>query len=731
LIPGSLAFILYLVTCSPTINFTDSGELITVAWTGGIAHPPGYPLYTLVGSLFIHIPLGDPAWRMNVLSALFAAVAVSLFYGLVTDTLMGMAAFRGTSASRSGHPRASATSATPAAKSAPSGKTARAKSISPLAKERAGERRAPGDKNRATPASSTKPIKERSLQSAASTSVSTEDEHLVTWAAVAGGMAAAGLLAVSVTFWNWATQAKFYTLHFAFVAALPWLALRARRALITDAANGSTLAPIWPPKAWPSSTRLLHLLVFTIGLSLTNHFLTFLLLPGIAVLLLTPLRYALWRRVVRHAGTLVIAGLLPLLVYLYLPIRAGMHPLIAWGTPDNWSDFWRHVTAQSYQGFFGASDLGNHLVDAIVYAANQFGPWLGTILLVPIGVGVTYLWRTDRGLLVATALVALTDLLVVLNYNIREIVTYYVPFYMVVLWWAGLGVTQGIVWVHRQLPTTSSTPTLVVSRSSAITLVLGAMLPLIGLASNWGAAGHRDNYTAELFVRNAFKNFRQDAIVLTNYWDLTSAAFYLQHVRNERRDVVIIDKGALRHPFYLDYLERNYSDLISKNAGPFAEYKALLREFLNTGRTPARLSNSYLNVLNGFIDTNLGQRPVYTSFIVAANDQPELQEVRALLGNRQNQLVPEGFGYRIATGPNDLGAQDPRFDLRGITSQKVPLDEIDASVIALYPPTLQNIGMYMQNSSTPADKEVGARLLTQAQEMQYLAPLQDARPRLR
>ena len=68
LVVGAVAFALYLVTCSPTINFTDSGELVTVAWTGGIAHPPGYPLYTLIGTAALQLPFGEPAWRMNVVS---------------------------------------------------------------------------------------------------------------------------------------------------------------------------------------------------------------------------------------------------------------------------------------------------------------------------------------------------------------------------------------------------------------------------------------------------------------------------------------------------------------------------------------------------------------------------------------------------------------------------------------------------------------------------------------
>ncbi|NIO71864.1 MAG: DUF2723 domain-containing protein, partial [Anaerolineae bacterium] len=47
----------------------------------GIAHPTGYPLYTMLGWLWSHVlPLGDVAYRMNLFSALWAAVAVTLLY---------------------------------------------------------------------------------------------------------------------------------------------------------------------------------------------------------------------------------------------------------------------------------------------------------------------------------------------------------------------------------------------------------------------------------------------------------------------------------------------------------------------------------------------------------------------------------------------------------------------------------------------------------------------------
>ncbi|MFH0774464.1 MAG: DUF2723 domain-containing protein [bacterium] len=76
-----ISFGVYLYTLTPTVGFHDSGELITVAYTLGIAHPPGYPLYTLLGKVFCTlIPIGNIAYRMNMESALFASLAVMMTY---------------------------------------------------------------------------------------------------------------------------------------------------------------------------------------------------------------------------------------------------------------------------------------------------------------------------------------------------------------------------------------------------------------------------------------------------------------------------------------------------------------------------------------------------------------------------------------------------------------------------------------------------------------------------
>ena len=88
---GVLFFILYAVTAAPSIVelYDDSLEFQLIGPTLGIAHPTGYPLYTVLGALWSRIlfPVGNWAWRMNLLSALAAAITVGLLF-LITQRLI-------------------------------------------------------------------------------------------------------------------------------------------------------------------------------------------------------------------------------------------------------------------------------------------------------------------------------------------------------------------------------------------------------------------------------------------------------------------------------------------------------------------------------------------------------------------------------------------------------------------------------------------------------------------
>lgn len=77
-----LALALYLRTLAPSVAtvFDDSLEFQLVCPTLGIAHPSGYPLYTLLCWLATLMPVGDAAYRVNLMSALFGALTVALLY---------------------------------------------------------------------------------------------------------------------------------------------------------------------------------------------------------------------------------------------------------------------------------------------------------------------------------------------------------------------------------------------------------------------------------------------------------------------------------------------------------------------------------------------------------------------------------------------------------------------------------------------------------------------------
>ena len=74
---------LYARTLAPSVTdiFSDTLEFQLVGPTLGIAHETGYPLYTLLSWLFARLlPLGDAACRVNLLSAVCAALAVAFVY---------------------------------------------------------------------------------------------------------------------------------------------------------------------------------------------------------------------------------------------------------------------------------------------------------------------------------------------------------------------------------------------------------------------------------------------------------------------------------------------------------------------------------------------------------------------------------------------------------------------------------------------------------------------------
>lgn len=79
---SALALVVYALTLTPSLSYLspDGNELATVPYVLGLAHSPGYPLYTWIGKAFTLLPFGDVAHRINLMSAVLGAAGAAGLY---------------------------------------------------------------------------------------------------------------------------------------------------------------------------------------------------------------------------------------------------------------------------------------------------------------------------------------------------------------------------------------------------------------------------------------------------------------------------------------------------------------------------------------------------------------------------------------------------------------------------------------------------------------------------
>ncbi|MBA2627984.1 MAG: DUF2723 domain-containing protein [Gemmatimonadales bacterium] len=83
----------YILTLAPTVTFWDAGEFIAATRILGIPHPPGTPLFVLIAHVWaLLVPVGEYAFRTNLLSALVSALGAGCCFLVVHHTLRPLAA---------------------------------------------------------------------------------------------------------------------------------------------------------------------------------------------------------------------------------------------------------------------------------------------------------------------------------------------------------------------------------------------------------------------------------------------------------------------------------------------------------------------------------------------------------------------------------------------------------------------------------------------------------------
>ena len=176
------------------------------------------------------------------------------------------------------------------------------------------------------------------------------------------------------------------------------------------------------------------------GLGLAHHRTTVLLVPGVAIYLLWSVP-GIWRP--RRIWFLwALALIAPLLLYLFIPLRASMGVMDLNGSYVNdWAGFWRHVLASAYAGFFSDNSLAveRTVGDWVAMVQQQMG-WLGLILGL-LGLA----WLVDRQGRPAKAwifvlIVLLTNLLFALNYRVGDVEVFLLPVFYCAAIFVGGGV---------------------------------------------------------------------------------------------------------------------------------------------------------------------------------------------------------------------------------------------------------------------------------------------------
>ena len=435
LLGGAVAIfvgILYIGTLAPTVlpygapDTLDSPMLQAEVSVLGVGHPTGYPTYMMLTHLFTYLPFGDPAYRVNLASAVYGVAAVLIVY---------------------------------------------------LAGVRLGGR------------------------------------------AVS---AAAGALAfgLSGAFWSQAVIAEVYTFE-ALLVALVILVLLVWR----DRREG----------------RYLLLCAFLVGLSLTHHLTSILLVPGaLAFVFLTDRRVFSRTGLIRKGAGLFLLGLLPL---LYLPIRALMYAPLNEADP---STPWRFLLLVTGGSFLAeSSEKGRHcnpssfaLADPSAKLQLLGDQLLGQYSLFLMVVGILaafYLLFTDRATVILLGTLffgCLVQAAVYLQLGIEDFYVFLIPAFLAFSLCISAALGALLRWAGSlALGTTARGILLVVL--SALMLVV----PLLGVRDSYAAHDRSGDFGGRKKIEAVASNVEKGATVLHH----RSPLWYMVLVQGRRRDLTLID----------------------------------------------------------------------------------------------------------------------------------------------------------------------------------------------
>jgi 4-amino-4-deoxy-L-arabinose transferase-like glycosyltransferase len=315
---------------------------------------------------------------------------------------------------------------------------------------------------------------------------------------------AALLFGLSRDFWSQAVISEVYTLNALFVALVIFLLLLWRDA---------------------RGDRHLLLACFSMGLSLTNHLTSGLLVPaGVLFVGLVDRRKLRDLRLTLKGAALFLIALTP---YLYLPIRASMHPPLNQEAPDDLGSFFHLVSGTGFADrmfVYGPAGLAEKAQQYLSdYLAHQF---FSVPSLLLAAVGVVWLFLRDRPALAMLVFLYLGWLVYAIEYGIRDVYVFYIPTYFILAVFVAAGVAavmKGAESLARRVPAKLGMATLI----SVTAAVL--VLPFGGVGQRYKAVDQSQDYVGQQTIECVAHKTQRGATVLQhrsllNYMTLVEAA---------------------------------------------------------------------------------------------------------------------------------------------------------------------------------------------------------------
>lgn len=467
------------------------------------------------------------------------------------------------------------------------------------------------------------------------------------------------------------------------------------------------LAVRWKQSHQPGDRMRYFLLIcYVMGLTFSNHTTSLMFLPILFVFaILVDRRFILNLRNLLRGFLFLLLGLTP---YLYLPVVSSRNPVMDWGNPENWTNFWRTVMRHQY-GLNEAHSWAKFVDQFGTYLdllLSQWHPWVLVFALIGLAVlgmgGVRFSARgkakrkhppgaqstfspmssSFRGesrsyfyLSLLFLLFAAPVTIYVTNFDVSFpnpriaaenealVSVFYIPSYIYLALLMGIGghFLFRLVRINN------------IVKSIAAGLLV--VLPIVsGGYPNFSKLNMRHYYFTEDYAHNLFSVVSPNSLVFCNWDPFYFPLNYYQFVEGQRPDVIVLDQQLLRRSWYIRWLNDHYPDLIGMAEQETEAFLTAVAPFeAHQPYDGSIIQQKYMAMINAFIDRTIEKgRDVYLTYLPS----PEIA------GKYEKEPVLAAFRLKQPGVPlTPVNIDSLRF--RYFFDDKVPMDRM-ANVFRLY-----------------------------------------------